>query len=211
MQVIKSTRQKSLLNTRLEKALTKKGWNLKTLSELSGVSLGSVHKMATDPDSNPTMTSLESVARALSVSIAYLIGENVDPFQICNVPLLNWQDITLDFCDFSEMNKNQEISHIAVTGEKSENLFALKVEDRSMEPVFPEKSVLVFNPEKEPYDGSYVLLWLESLKKSMFKELLIDEPDYFVRSINPNFSENLKKLDKKDKIIATLVQTQLKY
>ena len=72
-----------------------------------------------------------------------------------------------------------------------------------MLPLFAERTILIFDPRKTPYDGAYVLVFLNELNTYLFRELVVAEPDRFIKTTNPVLTEKLNKLTGKDKIIAT--------
>lgn len=55
-----------------ETAKNKKGWNLKTTAEKSGIGINSIYKWKTQ---TPQTDKLASVAKTLGVSVDYLLGE----------------------------------------------------------------------------------------------------------------------------------------
>ncbi|AHA05139.1 helix-turn-helix domain-containing protein [Pediococcus pentosaceus] len=55
-----------------ETAKNKKGWNLKTTAEKSGIGTNSIYKWKTQ---TPQADKLASVAKTLGVSVDYLLGE----------------------------------------------------------------------------------------------------------------------------------------
>ena len=83
--------------------------------------------------------------------------------------------------------------------------------DNSMLPLFPENSILIFDPDKKPKDNSYIIVQTHNYQNIMFKQLLIDEPFKYVTSINPLFKDNVIKLESNDNVIAVLVQSQMQF
>jgi transcriptional regulator with XRE-family HTH domain len=56
---------------RIKKAAEARGWNLKTTAEKAGIGINSIYRWK---DQTPTADSLSKVAKALNVSVDYLLG-----------------------------------------------------------------------------------------------------------------------------------------
>lgn len=212
-----SAKEKSLstLNTRLSKLMREKGISINALAQQAGVAVGTVQKLVSDPQCNPTISSLESIGKILGASISYLIGQTdkLTTLSTFDVPILDLSTLPQDLLSF-EAKKEAEISaanFVHCTTEVSDKAYAIKMPDNSMFPLFPENSVLIFDPKKNSYDGAYVLVKIKKYEKVLFKQLLKDEPNFYVKSINPSLKEEIVKLAENDKIIATLVQSFIKY
>ncbi len=60
--------------TRLREAMQDKGWNQKVLSERSGIHHQQIHKLLRGERTNPQVSTVLDLARALEVSVDYLLG-----------------------------------------------------------------------------------------------------------------------------------------
>jgi SOS-response transcriptional repressor LexA len=82
--------------------------------------------------------------------------------------------------------------------------------DTSMEPLFPKMSLLIFDPNESYQDRSYVLVHLTHQKKPVFRQILIDADQQYLKPLNSDLSEfNMRILHTEDKILATLVESRL--
>lgn len=201
----------SVLNLRLSALMKEKGFSISSLSRKTGISVASIQRLVTEADSNPTIASLGAISRELNTSISYLIGETieVDKASTKSVPLISWmQAIDFHSNELASIEKT-----VGTNADVSEDAFAIVMKGASMEPHFPEGTLLIFDPQKEPDDGDYVLIKLIDFEKPLFKQIIInDPPDIYVRSTNSLSKESaLRLLNKEDKVLATLVQSQIEY
>ena len=91
----------------------------------------------------------------------------------------------------------------------SEFAFALVMPDTSMEPMFQRGSLLIFDPRNEPQDRSFVLVRLGSPGTVVFRQLIIDVDQKYLKPLNPDFNLfKMRLLDKNDEIIANLVESR---
>lgn len=202
----------SVLNQRLLEKIKEKGLNLTDLARETGLSFGTVQKLVTDPTCNPTISSLEIICQILGTSVSYLLGHE-RLFHTESCVLLNWDNLEILINQVDDLRFDEEFKKQTITTSYpcSNTAFSLKMVGNSMLPLFPDGSLLVFDKQKKYYDNGYILLRLKQSNKFVFKQLLIDEPHYYIRSSNPTFSEQLTKLEPGDMIMATLVQSQLQF
>jgi transcriptional regulator with XRE-family HTH domain len=189
--------------------------NLSTLAERAHIAVGTIQKLMNDPTCNPTIASLEAICTVLNTTVSYLIGqdEKFFSYEITKVPVLAWEKIKENLLNFIGMGQTKFESNemIATSLPLTAASFALKMQGNSMLPIFPEGTMLIFDPKKNPYENCYVLVYIKEHKKIVFKELLIDEPFMYLKSVNPDFKNQLLLLNDDDKILATLIQAQMSY
>lgn len=208
-------RNYSNLNNRLSELMRAKGMNMQALANKAEIAVGTIQKLMTDPTCNPTISSLEAICKSLGVSLTELLGQEtwMSSLNSASVILLDWDELPITLTNIQNLTENgskkREIIKTSCSVGKSS--FALKMRDNSMLPLFPEDSLLIFDSDKAAKDGSYVLVQIHKYKKIIFKQLLVDDPYKYVKSINPLFKDNAIKLEPADKIIAVLVQSQMQY
>lgn len=81
--------------------------------------------------------------------------------------------------------------------------FALRVLGSSMEPEFPEGSIIIIDPGGLVKDGCYVLA-ADANKELIFRQLLIKEDDYFLTAIEKG--HGMLRLVDKDAIKGVISQ-----
>jgi SOS-response transcriptional repressor LexA len=81
-----------------------------------------------------------------------------------------------------------------------------------MEPMFIEGTTLIFNPDKEPKDKSFVLVFLAETGTPLFRQILIDGDAKYLKPTNPSLSTlPITVLTNEDKILGTLVESRRNY
>ncbi|GEM_PF-5246093 len=202
-------RNYSRLNNRLTELMREKGFTIQALAKEAKIAIGTIQKLMSDPTCNPTIVSLESIGKVLRVSLPELLGQDASMSSLnsTDVVVLDWNELP----NALENNPSKKRTVVKTSCYVDKNSFALKMRDNSMLPLFPENSHLIFDPNKLPKDGSYVLVHIEKYNTIMFKQLHMDDPYKYVKSINPLFKDNILKLESSDKIIGVLVQSQMEY
>jgi transcriptional regulator with XRE-family HTH domain len=174
-----------------------------------------IHRIVTGESTRPYKSSLSPIAEYFNVKVEQLIGEeplfpSMDGNSISlsqrtrRVALVAWELLGY------EPKSAQGLSEIIVS-DVSDKAFAVINPDYSMEPLFQKNSILIFDPEVKPIDRSYVLVKLHDPDTYVFKQLLIDLNQKFIKSLNQDLSiASLRKLEDNDKIIARLVENRQK-
>jgi transcriptional regulator with XRE-family HTH domain len=213
MQTTDKIKNYSALNIRVSNLMLENNLTIARLAEKSGIAIGTIQKMMTDPASNPTLSSIGAIAKALGVSVCSLIGHEDDPLsKIVTVPLFTLQEIVHAWNPFEKAKERKlSIGEVAKTTCKvSSKSFAVILAGDYMMPAFPENTLLIFDPEKKYYNNSFVLVLIESLTEVVFNKLMINEDKFYCSPLNLAYGD-VRLLQDEDKIIATLSQSQMQY
>ncbi len=180
-----------------------------------------IHRLVTGKSTRPYRSSLEPIANFFSVSMEQLLGEEPLPEtdnspsppakqrKILEIPLIKWKELK-NYIQDQESTELQET--IPVLNDLSPKCFAVLMNDSSMEPQFSKGSILILDPDKEPCDRSYVLVRLGDSKIFIFRQLLIDGDNRFLKPLNPDLSAfNMRLIEDDDKMIAALVEARQVY
>lgn len=163
---------------------------------------------------SPNISSLLPIARYFQITVSQLIGEDALPQNICGtfkpsivkkqfIPLIEPQYIYEYFLSDGLI----EASFIETDLLVSSKAFACYVQGCAMEPNFPDKSLLIVEPEMAAENLDYVLA-ISSEKKLLFRQLLTDGEEKYLKALNPLFNDfiNIKKY--LYTIIGTIVQSR---
>lgn len=82
----------NILGERLAWARNQQGMILQQVSERSGLAIGYISQLEKGAKKNPTISALERLAKALNVSVAFLLGEVSGPAVNNDAPLLAGRD-----------------------------------------------------------------------------------------------------------------------
>jgi SOS-response transcriptional repressor LexA len=90
------------------------------------------------------------------------------------------------------MNHISPISRIATTANVSKDAFALRVIGNSMTnpsgtPSIPEGYIVIVDPAIDAKSGSFVVAKLPGSDEILLKQLVIDGPNRYLKSLNPDY------------------------
>ena len=89
---------------------------------------------------------------------------------------------------------------------KGRNLFALRVENDSMEPIFHPGDIIIINPNIEPRTGDYVIVRLAEEGEVTFKKLILKDKLLILRPLNPKYEDIILEPKEKFEIIGKVVE-----
>ncbi|MFO1259414.1 MAG: S24 family peptidase [Gammaproteobacteria bacterium] len=206
---LKLEAQQSALSVRLGLLMREKGLNIPKLAKKTGIALGTIQKILSDPNSNPTYSTLKTLAAAFGISISALLSEQNSTISFSKqVRVIDWENIMSLFDDIDSTKLVNLNSFVTCNVELSDHAFALKLAGGGLLPFFKENTILIFDPHKKPYNRAFVLVKFQKHNIPSLKQLIIDEPKYYVKSINQELAhEKIEALHPKDRVIATLVQS----
>lgn len=189
------------------------------LARLTGIPQPTIHHILTGSTRNPRKKALEELSRYFSVSINELIGQEPLPavipeaikenLQISTIPVIEWESLKKWP---SETIKTQDAQEILIDKKIDKNSFALVMPDASMEPLFQQNSLLIFDSGKTPKDRDFVIVYLAKEELVAFNRLFIENNTFYLRQGLEDGSIKLTKLDKpNDQILGTLIEARIQY
>jgi transcriptional regulator with XRE-family HTH domain len=90
-----------------------------------------------------------------------------------------------------------------------DHTFGVMMNDSSMNPYFPKDSILVIEPSTNTEDRSFILVYLNKAKKFLFRQLLTDGENMFLKALSSDLAMfPVRKLDKDDTIMGIVVETR---
>lgn len=123
-----------------------------------------------------------------------------------SIPLLSWEQV-IQWPDQRDALKIE--THEATEISVSDNAFALRVKDTTMMPRFTENTLLIIDPKVPPSDRDYVIAHIANQKQAVFRQLLLDSDDIYLKPLNPDFKMVL--LDKKSRLLGVMVQARMDF
>jgi transcriptional regulator with XRE-family HTH domain len=187
-----------------------------------------IHRLVTGKSTRPYESSLKPIADFFSIDVEQLLGEkplfisdssidennqskvlnkrkskSITSDKTTEIKLIPWNQIKL--------RQEQNFSHkIPFWGQISITGFATLMPDTSMEPVIQKNSILVFDPEVQFVDRSYILVKLYETNSCLVRQILIDADHRYLKPLNPDLSGfKMRLLHEKDEFIATLIEVRL--
>ena len=201
---MKNTRIAQILN----RLMTEKKIRVAELARRVNIPQPTIHRIATGVCEHPHMSSLEPLANFFSINIDQLKGHEPIPWldRASKVPLMAWDEVVF------WPNKKVDNDHyelILTDAAVGKHGFALKVKDASMDPVFPKNTILIADPERHAKDRSYVIAKLEKHPEAIFRQLLVDAGEKYLKPLSPDFDQyKMTRLNNNDKILSVVVQAK---
>ena len=206
--------QEAPLVTNLNRLLNEQGISECELSRRVGVPQQTLHKIFSGKTTDPRISTLKSLADYFSVPINDLCQEDM-PFYSGNaprgkaIPVISWADC-LDPEFISTLPSTNWDKWAVVDIKFSAKTYALSSKP-ALENKFPKGSLLIIDPSVAPSDGDLVVVQYPETNEATLRELSIDGPNQILISINPNTTAQQEVLNKKVKILGTLVQSRFSY
>lgn len=200
---------KSNLSNNLKKLMKLANISESELSRRTKIKQPIIHRLLSGENTNPKLLTIKPIADYFMLTVSQLIGENEihaawDGFTSkehagwCQVPLINWDEI-------NKRNVQKRSKYIVTECAVSKDAFALLMLDQSMEPLFPEKSIIIIEPLLEPKSGNYIIL-KTSKNEPIVRNYLIISGNKFFSPLNPKFG-TIIQFSKQDEILGTVIRT----
>lgn len=183
------------LGQRLKQAREKAQVSQRGLAKRSGLSQQLISKL--ENGLVESTTEVFRLAEALGVDPRWLAtgkgspqsGDDVvqGPAIMAYVPLIswvaagNWREVVDPYPPGGGENL------VPATCRVGNNAYALRVQGDSMEPVFPNGSIIIVDPASEARHGSYVIVRLDDAEQATFKQLVIDGGIRYLKPLNPRY------------------------
>jgi len=208
----------SKLSTILKALMNEVKITVTELARQTGIGQPVIHRMASGETDNPKVGSLSPIAKFFNVNISQLIGDEPLPSDRISgshnpyyrswskLPLLSWEQAT-GWPD--RVTHHEVFSYVSTESNVTEQAFAVKVEDNTMDPRYPEGTLLIIEPSLQVHDKDFALVHVEGQKKAQFKQVLFDGEDLYLKPINKDFE--IKKVDREYSVLGVMVQSLTEY
>lgn len=176
-----------------------------------------LHHILSGDTKNPRKKALETLANFFSVSTEQLLGNEPLPHIIPEIMKENLRLKTVPIIQWDMLKKwpktaTNDLKEVLLEKETGNSSFALIMEDTSMEPMFPQNALLIFDSGKLSSDRDFVIAHIARSDRIFFNRLFADKDENFIKHELENGDVSLLKLDKKtDRIIGTLIEVRIQY
>ncbi|MGB6975874.1 MAG: S24 family peptidase [Gammaproteobacteria bacterium] len=189
------------------------------LARETGLPQPTMNRILNGDTEYPRKSAVETLSKYFSVTTNQLLGR--EPLKIdnnsCSLPrpiskvlLIAWEDIPTWPESKTNYQRNPGTCTIPTYAKLSDQAFAIKLIGSSMEPRFPENTILIMEPARIPKDRAFVVAYLSD-SQVVFKQLLIDGKDMYLKSINSDLSHSIILMNKNDVIKGVLAQALINY
>lgn len=189
--------------------------NTVQLHKNTGVALTTIKRIRSNPDANPTITSLIPLANFFSVSINQLIGIDPLPGELSagvyaekrelwtEVPVIEWQDISkwpnIDLATKPTIQTDATLS---------ESAFAVVLESDTFKGFGPG-SVLIIDTLVQPNHKDFAIAHdQQENRTALMQKLTQDDTSYF-ESLDSAATHSVADMDGNLRIVGTLLQVRM--
>ena len=174
--------------------------NASQLARSTGIKQPVIHRILTGDTLDPKIGTVSALANFFQVSINELVGQQ--KILENKIPLL-----TLENIQEYLTGQLHPTEYFNISEKESNKSIALKISDSTMLPRFPKDTVIIIDPKLNAKDRSYVIVFIVEKNISLFRQLLLDGNDTYIKPLNPDFP--LLKLSSQFKIVGVVTQAQM--
>jgi SOS-response transcriptional repressor LexA len=177
-----------------------------------------LHRILSGATTSPRGASLAPLAHFFSITINQLLGEDPLPKNrvsgTYNPRIQGWKSIPLlkitEIQSFlASEDKTSSERWVSTDMTVSKEAFAIVAEGNAMAPRFEEGTILIFEPAQAPRDQDFVLALIKKQNTPLFKQILIDGDDRYLKSFNADY--RTVYMEKEDSLLGTLVQAKMDF
>lgn len=202
-----------MIKERLYQARKEKGLSREALAERAGVSTSTITFL--ENGRNESSKFLVEIASALNVSAEWLKGEDLKvatdkpalldetisdtPNNLRMVPVISWVAAG-NWCNIELLPQDEAVRWLPCPVNHSKNTYALRVSGVSMQnpngkPTFDDGDIIFVDPERCAENKSCIIVRLDDEEKATFKQLIIENGDKYIQPLNPNWPEQIIKIN----------------
>lgn len=211
--------QKHQLHVVLKRLMVECGLDDLRLADATGVPFATIARMRSNPEANPTASSLRPIAKYFGISISQLLGdERLSPERLTcaliekdiapnRVPLIHWHKITNWIFDYKS-GFNDILGWVSVDLPVSINSYAVRIEHSGFGHRFPQQAILIVDPKiMSPQSGDIVFIKLSHDPIVLLKEIIMDGQIY-LKSVNPELKDIMALSEEPYQLCGTVVESR---
>jgi transcriptional regulator with XRE-family HTH domain len=186
------------------------------LSQMTNLPASTISRLrSSTTESSPNLSSLVPIADFFRVTLSQLIGEEpinyssyaaFKPTKVTKlpIPVLNAENIS----EFLNSQSLITVPYIDVDIPVSEKAFAYVLQGNAMEPHFPDKTLLIIDPEVILENLDHLLVIPAGKKTPVFRQVMIDGDEKFLRTLNQAFNEFIRFSGESHLLLGVMVQSR---
>ena len=211
----KKTLNLNLLSENISKLMASCDIDATYLAEQTGLPASTISRLRSNfSETSPNLSSLVPIADFFCVTISQLIGEEAfnsshakfKPGKIRRtpVPILSSETIS----DYLELKREIEAPTIYIDHPISNKGFAYFLQGNAMEPQFPDRTLLIIDPMLELENLDHILVIPSGKKLPLFRQVLIEGEEKYIRTLNPTFNEFTKLTSDSHVIVGVMIESR---
>lgn len=202
----------------LELLMTKSGLNESELARKTSIPRATINRLASGRTPDPRASTLMAIASYFSISVDQLLGkqplfkstgEHHEMILNASIPVLRWEQLG-DWELVILNSEQQNLDYTSVDHLSMQGRFALRVRGEAMWPQFQEDSFLIIDPERNPLNRDFVIVYIKETKDFLFRQLFTESNYRLLKPVN-NLFPVIKMQENDDQIIGVVIQTKKSY
>lgn len=198
----------------LRKLLFDHGLSASEFAQLIDVPQPTIHRIIAGKSSKPRSETLNKIAKYFKLSLRDLIQHDIHNHPSSST-LNTSRALSVFNIEEYFSDKNFDMTGketIIINDNYNLDCFAIRLNDTSMEPFFSKDGIIIIDPHKTTHDRCHVLIQTAISKKLLFRQLIINGDEQWIKPLNPDLNTlTLKKLNTNDKIIGVIVEYRQKF
>ncbi|ATN74809.1 S24 family peptidase [Coxiella burnetii] len=211
------------LSSNLKTLMTSVHINASELARRTGIAQPIIHRLSTGQNTNPKLATIKPIARYFMVNISQLIGEEPLPsdqspqitgnYRAWNrVPLISWKDATSWPEALPHYQTSDEVMYISTDANVSKLAYGLIIQGCAMEPLFPNGTTIIVEPERKPKDRDFVVVRLQGEPEARLRQIITEGNDRYLKSLNPELEKlEVARLAQEDQFLGVMAQAKVDF
>lgn len=198
--------------------------NASELARRTGVAQPIIHRLSTGQNTNPKLATVKPISEYFMVTVSQLIGEENLPsdksfYRISSdhrgwnrVPLITWEDAASWPNALSKYQDAEDAIFVSTDANISKNAYCLHIKGGAMDPIFPEGTTIVVEPERKPTDRDFAVIYMQGDNEARLKQVITDGSDVYLKSLNPDLDDmKVSRLQAGDRFLGVMAQAKVDY
>jgi transcriptional regulator with XRE-family HTH domain len=199
----------------LRRLLFKQDLTPTELARQIGIPQQTIQRIVKNKIKRPHAKTLSAIADFFKIDISELTGDAQNLFlskeeQVAKpeglvIPVYEWPQLESVY----QKKQVEPSSRIFAMPTYSSEAYGAVMSDSSMSPYFAKDTILIIEPNQQPKDRVFVLVYLHQSKKIIFRQLLSDGENYFLKALSADLASfPIRKLEESDNVMGVLVETR---
>ncbi len=199
--VVSAARPK--INEILRKLMSEMRITEAELARRTGTPQPTLHRILSGSTRSPRGESLSRLANFFSITISQLIGDDPLPNERipgthnpnvrswASVPMISLEDVLAWPSIKETMQETNWSSWTTTDVDITADTYAISVRNETLNPRFPQGTVLIVDPTVRAEDRDYVVVQTQGQRIATVKQLLLDGQDMYLKPLNPEFQTTM--------------------
>ncbi|MCL5261043.1 MAG: helix-turn-helix domain-containing protein [Gammaproteobacteria bacterium] len=164
------------------------------LSRNTGILQPVIYRLMHGETDNPKIATLLPIANYFSLTLNQLIGDAPLPSlsqrclannssQAIKIPIINWEQAVA----WPQISNTESAAYLPITTAVGKDAFILQMKGTTMEPRFPDGTLLLIDTSIPYKDKDFVIAHIEQQPEVIFRQLLFDGNNIALKPLNSDF------------------------